>query len=183
MSSGLQLIAPDQAHLPSYAAALRTGWSPNNLHDVSAAHLAEIEANPDMFLTDLLALHGTVTLPDGSVRQRLPQILRWMWDGAFAGTISLRWQPGSNALPPHVPGHIGYAVVPWKRRKGYATEALRMMLTEAKAVGLSSIEITTDTTNEPSQRVIEHCGGVHFATRDNPIGGVPKRHYRIGLTS
>jgi predicted acetyltransferase len=41
-----------------------------------------------------------------------------MWDGEFCGSIGLRWLPGTEELPPHCLGHIGYAVVPWKRRLG-----------------------------------------------------------------
>lgn len=151
--------------------------------DVSGKFLAAIEADADAFLADLVSMDGVVVQPDGTTRPRLPQIIRWMWDGEFVGSINLRWQRGTDELPPHVSGHLGYAVVPWKRRKGYATEALRMMLIEAKAVGLAHVEITTDDTNEASQKVIERCGGIHFDTRDNPFGDVPKRHYRIGLGS
>ncbi|MCX7324595.1 MAG: GNAT family N-acetyltransferase [Hyphomicrobiales bacterium] len=183
MASQLQLLAPDHAHLDAYAAALRTGWSPYTTHDVSAEHLAAIKADADAFLVDLVRMDGVVGQPDGTTRAKLPQIIRWMWDGEFAGAINLRWQPGSNELPPYVSGHVGYTVVPWKRRKGYATEALRMMLDEAKSVGLGSVEITTDPSNIASQAVIKRCGGIHVATCDNPFTGLPKLHYRIDLVS
>lgn len=183
MSRTLELIAPDRAHLPAYAAALRTGWSPSTTTDVSGAFLAAIDADADAFLADLVSSDGVVVQPDGTTRPKLPQIIRWMWDNEFVGSINLRWQCGTDDLPPHVSGHIGYAVVPWKRRKGYATEALRMMLPEAKTVGLRSVEITTDVGNDASRRVIERCGGVHVATRDNPFTGLPKLHYRIDLAS
>ena len=58
---------------------------------------------------------------------------RWLWDGVFCGNILLGWASGTEALPPHGLGHIGYAVVPWKRRRGYATRALGEMLQEARA--------------------------------------------------
>jgi len=35
-----------------------------------------------------------------------------MWDGEFCGQIAFRWQPGTEALPPHCLGHVGYSVVP-----------------------------------------------------------------------
>ena len=60
-----------------------------------------------------------ISLPDGSTVPRLPGLSRWMWDGEFAGAINLRWQPGSRLLLPTCLGHIGYSVVPWKRRRGY----------------------------------------------------------------
>ena len=61
---------------------------------------------------------------DGTTVPRLPGYLKWMWDGEFCGVIGFRWQPGTEALPPTCLGHIGYAVVPWKRGRGYATAAL-----------------------------------------------------------
>ena len=43
---------------------------------------------------------------------------------------------GTEALPPTCLGHIGYAVVPWKRGRGYATRALAMLLPEARKEGV-----------------------------------------------
>jgi predicted acetyltransferase len=82
-----------------------------------------------------------------------------MWDGEFCGHISLRWREGTDALPPYVLGHVGYAVVPRKRGRGYATQALGMVLDEARGIGLGRLEITTDPDNEASRRVIEANGG------------------------
>ena len=67
-----------------------------------------------------------------------------MWDGEFCGSIGFRWQPGTEVLPPHCLGHIGYAVVPWKKRRGHATRALAAMLPLARAEGLGYVELTTD---------------------------------------
>src|SRR5262245_57689195 len=111
----LRLLEPNIELLPGYAAALARGWSPNNVEDVSATQLASIREDAAGFLTSLLSQTGTITLPDGSEVPRLPGRIRWMWDGEFAGHIGMRWQPGTDALPAHVLGHIGYAVVPWKR--------------------------------------------------------------------
>lgn len=57
-------------------------------------------------------------------------------------------------------GHIGYAVVPWKRGRGYATQALGLMLGEARREGLPYVELTTDPDNEASQKVIRANGGL-----------------------
>ncbi len=109
---------------------------------------------------DRAAKAGPVTLPDGSQMARLPGYVRWMWDGEFCGQIGFRWQPGTAALPPYVLGHIGYAVVPWKRQRGYATRALALLLPEVRKEGLAYVELTTDPDNEPSQKVITNNGGV-----------------------
>jgi predicted acetyltransferase len=84
-----------------------------------------------------------VTLPDGTAAARLPGFRRWIWDGDFAGVIGLRWQPGTEALPQYVLGHIGFSVVPWKRRRGYATRALALLLDDARREGLQYVELTT----------------------------------------
>ncbi|MGH7690728.1 MAG: GNAT family N-acetyltransferase, partial [Gemmatimonadaceae bacterium] len=92
-----------------------------------------------------------------------------------------RWEPGTTDLPPHCLGHIGYAVVPWKRHLGYATEALRLLLPELRFTELPFVEITTNEDNVPSQRVVEASGGVLHERFDKPAayGGGPSRRYRI----
>jgi predicted acetyltransferase len=90
----------------------------------------------------------------------------------------------ARALPPHCLGHIGYAVVPWKQHRGYAKSALRLILSEAKAVGLSYVEITTDPDNIASRRVIEANGGIlveHFI-KPQQFGCKPGLRFRITFT-
>jgi predicted acetyltransferase len=165
MDTHLRLVTPASEFLPSYRAALEQGWSPDNVlgEQVRQRELAAIAADPGAFvagLTDREAKGGPVHMPDGTTRPRLPGFRKWLWDGEFAGSIGFRWQPGSAELPPHVLGHIGYAVVPWKQRRGYATQALAIMLEEAREEGLPHVLITTDVNNEPSQKVITRNGGV-----------------------
>jgi predicted acetyltransferase len=184
----MQLVHPTQDHLASYVGALTRGWSADNVRGVVAAQeeLAKIEADPAAFvasLEDREAKGGPIELPDGSVVARIPGFRRWLWDGEFAGSIGFRWQPGTTSLPPHCLGHIGYAVVPWKQGKGYATRALRLLLPEAAAEGLPFVEITTDPDNVASQRVILANGGtlVEQFTKPPQFGGKPGLRYRIDL--
>lgn len=159
------LVIPSLAELGSYAEALKRGWSPDNVRGAAAAReeLAQIEADPAGFvasLDDRAARGAPIVLPDGSHVPRLPGYRRWMWDGDFCGSIGFRWQPGSERLTAHCLGHIGYAVVPWKRGRGYATQALALLLPEARREGLRHVELTTDPDNAASQRVILRNGGV-----------------------
>lgn len=184
----LRLLRPAAAQLPAYVAALERGWSPDNLRGAAAAReeLERIDADPAAFLAGMeqRALGGaTVTLPDGSRVPRLPGFRRWLWDGEFCGSIGLRWAPGTTELPPHCLGHIGYAVVPWKERRGLATQALAQMLTLAAAEGLRHVDLTTDPDNLGSQRVIERNGGVLIErfTRPAAYGSTAGLRYRIAL--
>ena len=180
----LQLREPSLELLPGYEAAVAQGWSPNNVRDVSGEHLAAIRTDAVAFIASLLSQTGTVTLPDGAQIPKLPSRLYWMWDGAFCGQIGLRWQPGTDALPSHVLGHVGYAVVPWKRGRGYATEALRQVLDVARGVGLGRLEITTDKGNAASARVIEANGGVFVEEFVQPrYGGEVRLRYVIDLAA
>ena len=185
----MQLVRPGPEHLAGYVAALERGWSADNERGVEAAReeLSRIHADAAAFLAsmeDREAKGPPVTLPDGSAAKRLPGVRRWLWDGEFCGSIGLRWQPGTAALPPHCLGHIGYAVVPWKQGLGYAKAALSLILPEAKAVGLPYVEITTDPDNVASQRVIEANGGIlveHFI-KPRQFGCKPGLRFRITFT-
>ena len=178
----LKLVEPSLACLPGYTAALERGWSPNNVRDVSGEQLAAIRTDAAAFIASLLSQTGTVKLPDGTEIPKLPSRVRWMWDGAFCGQVGLRWQPGTDELPGHVLGHIGYAVVPWKRRRGYATEALRQMLVTAREMGLRSLEITTDRGNVASCKVIEANGGSFVEEFVHPqYGDGVRLRFRVNL--
>ena len=184
----MTLVWPSREYLPGYVAALERGWSADNLRGRAAAdeELQRIAADPDAFLAsrvDREARGGDVTLPDGTTAPRLPGYSRWMWDGEFCGAINFRWQRGTEALPPYCLGHVGYSVVSWKQRRGYATLALAEILEDARAEGLRYVEITTTVDNIPSQRVIERNGGARIEEFIAPpaVGGTRHFRYRINL--
>ena len=161
---GMQLVRPAVEYLASYRAALERGWSLNTMDPAAGrVELERTEADSVAFLAAQDDPEGSgepITLPDGSVVPRLPGYRRWIWDDDFGGVISVRWQPGTAALPPHVLGHVGYAVVPWKRRRGLATTALRELPPEIRGLGLPYVDLTTDVDNLASQKVITANGGV-----------------------
>jgi predicted acetyltransferase len=183
----LSLVAPSLAYLPSYIAALQKGWLPNNMREQSAAEeLARIDADAQGFI-DWLDSRGTVgemiPLPDGTLVPRLPGFRQWMWDGEFCGSIALRWQTGSNDLPDFCLGHIGYSVVQWKQRQGYATQALALLLPMAREQGLSYVVISTQPDNTASQKVILSNGGQFIDTVKPPAfyGHAEEWRYRVDL--
>jgi predicted acetyltransferase len=183
----MELVWPAAQYLPSYVSALERGWSPDNFRpDAGREELEEIARDPALFLArqvDRAAEGPPVVLPDGSTAPRLPGYRRWIWDGEFCGVISFRWQPGTEALPPQCFGHIGYAIVPWKRRMGYATEALRLFLPEVRKEGLAYVELAADSENLPSHRVIEANGGELVERFRKPAGypGTEGLRFRIAL--
>ena len=183
----LELVWPAAQYLPGYVHALQQGWSPDNLRPEAATEeLARISDDPTRFLSEQIdreAKGPAIILPDGSTVPRLPGYSCWMWDGEFCGSIGFRWQPGTEELPPYCLGHIGYAVVPWKRRRGYATRALQLLLPQASSEGLAYVELTTDADNFVSRRVIEANGGelIERFYKSMGHGGTESLRFRIRL--
>jgi predicted acetyltransferase len=183
----MDLVWPAAEYLPTYIHALQQGWSPDNLRP--HARLEELERiahDPDRFLADQIDREGKgppVVLPDGSTVPRLPGYRRWIWDGEFCGVIGFRRQPDTTELPPHCLGHIGYSVVPWKRQRGYATCALRLLLGQVRQEGLAYVELITVADNIASQRVIEANGGrlVERFSKPGVHGGAESVRFRIFL--
>ena len=100
-------------------------------------------------------------------------------DGDIIGRISVR-----HALTDHlleVGGHIGYWVAPDHRRKGYATEMLRLGLDRLRALGLDRALVTCDDSNAASAKTIERNGGILEDIRQLDHESEPKRRYWIGL--
>ena len=186
--SAVEIVTPTLERLPGYKDALERGWSPDNvgLEKTAREHLKRIAEDAAAFvasLTDIEAKGAPIAMPDGTTRPRLPGRFLWVWDGEFCGSFGLRWVNGTSELPEYCLGHIGYSIVPWKRRRGYATAALAQVLTEARSVGLESVQLTTDLKNEPSQKVILANGGRALGPRQkySAYGDADELLWRIDL--
>lgn len=188
----MELRFPDHEMLPSYIAALERGWVPSaSVANSREMELQRIADDADAFLADQVDMDGTgppIEEPDGSTVKRIPGFKKWIWDGEYCGGISFRWQPMPpgefpEELPAHVLGHIGYGVVDWKRRQGYASRALKMTLAEGTARGFRYVEITCDEDNIGSRRVIESAGGLLHERFTMPDwrGGHPGLRFRVPL--
>ena len=184
----VRLLRPCIALLPEYVDALERGWSPDNLRpEATREQLAETAQSPEAFiasLEDRTSKGNTVTLPDGTRVPRLPGFRRWIWQDGFCGVIGVRWQSGTEELPPTCSGHIGYAILPWRRNEGLASAALIAFLPEVRKTGLRHVDLTTSPENRASIRVMQNAGAEFVERfRMHPsLGGEEAVKYRISLS-
>ena len=99
--------------------------------------------------------------------------------GEVVGRTSIR-----HTLNEHLAfhgGHVGYAVRPPWRRRGYATEILRQSLVIVRSYGVEHVLLTCDDRNIGSAGVIEACGGVleRVVPASESDDGIPFRRYWI----
>ena len=79
-------------------------------------------------------------------------------------------------------GHIGDGIRPSERRKGYATEMIRLSLIECKKLGINRVLMVCDKTNIGSARSIIKNGGV-LENEFVDDQGKTKQRYWINLVS
>ena len=96
-----------------------------------------------------------------TVRQQwgVPVTELWFVDGSdYLGTVIIRHRL-TQALE-REGGHIGYHIVPGRRRRGHATRMLAQALGVCQQLGLRQVLVTCAVDNLGSRRVIEANGGV-----------------------
>jgi len=76
----------------------------------------------------------------------------------FVGAVNIRHELNEKLLQSG--GHIGDGVRPSERRKGYATEMIRLALQECKKLGLTKVLMVCDKDNIGSAKSIQKNGGV-----------------------
>lgn len=101
-------------------------------------------------------------------------------DNEIVGRVSIRHK--LNDFLKQYGGHVGYAVIPSQRRKGYATEILRQSLSICADIGLEKIMISCDVGNVASRKVIERNGGVYQRDTELDDIKIQKHIYYIDTT-
>lgn len=99
------------------------------------------------------------------------------YDGKIVGSIQLR-----HSLTEELEcygGHIGYAIRPTERKKGYGKTQLNMVLEKAKQMHIKRVMISCDSDNEASAKTIMSCGGVQEC--ETEFRGVPLHIYWIDI--
>ncbi|MCL2299418.1 MAG: GNAT family N-acetyltransferase [Firmicutes bacterium] len=127
------------------------------------------------FLRQRRRFSSEETVPDGYV----PDTLYFLMDDGgdkLLGRVSIRHRLNDYLLN-NPGGHIGYAVAPGERRKGYGTQQLRLALEICKTMGLGPVLVTCLKENVASAKVIRNNGGVLEDERMSAEGKVFQRYW------
>jgi predicted acetyltransferase len=80
--------------------------------------------------------------------------------GEAIGYAQLRHQPSHSAdLPEAAANHIYYEIAEAHRGRGHGKELLRLVVDEARRIGLDRVRLTVTSTNPTSRHIIQGAGG------------------------
>lgn len=129
------------------------------------------------FLDSVRNQHEGTDLPEGWLPADflVAEVITADGGTTLIGRTSIRY--GLNEYLLNYGGHIGYAVAPDHRRRGYATEILRQSLTLLAERGNDRALLVCNDDNAGSIGVIEACGGVLEDRRTDPDGVLIRRYW------
>ena len=114
----------------------------------------------------------------GEVEGRVPSTTLFAIDterDIFVGAVNIRHYLDDYML--NYAGHIGDGVRPSERRKGYATEMIRLALEECRKLGISRALMVCDKTNIGSAKSIINNGGVLENEIELDDGEIDQRYW------
>jgi predicted acetyltransferase len=139
--------------------------------------IAELEDDFFSYVAKQISHSEDKDLPEGFV----PETVYWLVDDdEFIGRGVLRHELTENLLKKG--GHIGYAIRPSKRKKGYGKEILKLLMEKARDRNLTKILLTCNEDNLGSKKIIEANGGIFQDRIFLEDGKSWKLRYWINLT-
>ena len=135
--------------------------------------------NPQDWIEHLNSLKDPRTVPQGWVPATQYMFVREK-DLKIVGMIQIRHF--FNAYLERYGGHIGYSVAPSERRKGYASQMLKMALVKCRELKIDKVLITCISGNEGSKRTILKNGGTYESIVYESDEGVNLERYWIDLS-
>jgi predicted acetyltransferase len=110
----------------------------------------------------------------------VPETEYWLINGdEYIGRVSIRHELNKELLMHG--GHIGYAIRPSQRKKGYGVKILELGLEKARELSLTRVLLTCDSTNVGSRKIIESHGGILENEVEGKTGESTKLRFWIDI--
>lgn len=170
--------------LPSSAFLTRPAlyYEDSYLSAAQEAELHMLQDNPELRVRTheefLYLVENTSRVIFGGMPEEPPEEYLWLIDqGQFIGrAFFLHWL---NEERLRTDGQVDYWIRPSKRRHGYGTLLLRLLLERFRQLGQDRVLITCRTDNLPSRKIIEANGGVFESEIQMPNSlGFPEQRLR-----
>ena len=169
MKSALKLVLPSKKYIDEIIAYKNEFDNNSSIH--GSAGLSSYD-DINVWLKKIDEARQGKNLEHGSVPNTCYLTVR-VSDNKLIGSIDIRH--ALNEYLEKFGGHIGYAIRPSERKKGYATEQLRLALLKCMKMGIYKVLITCNKSNIGSRKTILNNGGIF----QSEIMEGPEKNYNM----